>query len=123
MRTLRIVSPGTRIYPDPATMRTGLPLFGAAWRGALTARLEQVDHPLRLLFDRVVGGEPQVGVHRRLIRAVDAGELGDLARARLCVQPLRVTLLAFLDRRVTEHLDEVEAGIGVHFTSKFTLLG
>ena len=69
------------------------------------------------------------GVSRRsgffgpLVRAVDAGEVRDLARARFGVQALGITLLAFLERGVAEHLEEVEAGVGVHFTGQLPVFG
>src|SRR3990172_7597949 len=49
--------------------------------------LERVD---RLLDHRV---EDELGVLRRLVWIVDAGEAGDLARERLLVQALRVAVL------------------------------
>ena len=49
----------------------------------------------------------QLGLGRRLVRRGDAGELLDLAGARLLVEPLHVALLADLDRAVDEDLDEV----------------
>ena len=48
-----------------------------------------------------------------LVRVVDAGEALELAGAGLGVEALGVALLAELDRRVDEHLDEREIGRGV----------
>ena len=47
-----------------------------------------------------------LGVVRRLVRVVDAGELFDLARERLRVEPLHVAARALLDRRLDPDLDE-----------------
>ena len=47
---------------------------------------QQLDDQLGEFVGRAVRGEPQVGVLRPLIRAVDAGEVGDLTRSRLGVQ-------------------------------------
>src|ERR1700739_1298671 len=90
---------------------------------ALGPGLQQLDHALRQLIERTVRGEPQVGVLRPLIRAVDAGEMRDLARTGFGIQPLGITLLALRERGVTEHLDEVEARVGVHFTSHLPMFG
>ena len=61
-------------------------------------------------------GALQVRVRRqlralgRLIRAADAGQVGDLARPRLRVEALGVAPLALLQRRVDEDLVEGDAG-------------
>src|SRR3546814_2880216 len=47
------------------------------------------------------------GVLGRLIRAVDPGEVGKLARARLFIQALDVARLGLGQRRVDVHLDEL----------------
>lgn len=52
-------------------------------------------------------------VLRRLVRGADAGEVLDLARAGLLVQPLGVALLGLLDGDVDEDLDEGQRGVGV----------
>ena len=52
----------------------------------------------------------QLGVERRLVGVVDAGEARELAGPGLGVEALRVALLALLDRRVDEDLDERQAG-------------
>jgi hypothetical protein len=57
----------------------------------------------------VCRGEAQVGLDRRLVRVVDAGEPGDLTRPGLGVQPLGIAGLAHLERGVDEHLDERQA--------------
>ena len=57
------------------------------------------------------GVQRDLGVHRRLVGIVDAGEALDLAAAGLGVHSLGVALLAHLERRVDEHLDEL---IGAH---------
>ena len=49
------------------------------------------------------------GVRGGLVGVVDAGEAGDLAGAGLGVEALGVALLAHLERRVDEHLDERQA--------------
>src|SRR5690348_17406439 len=66
--------------------------------------------------DDARGMRSGIGIHRldgelRVLRlfiwAVDAGEIADLARLRLHIEPLRVALHALLDRRVDENLDEL----------------
>src|SRR6185312_10402072 len=54
----------------------------------------------------------QVDIRRLgpLIRRVDAGEVADLAGARLAVETLRVAPFALLQRRVDKHLEEL-AGV------------
>ena len=65
----------------------------------------------------VLGVERQLGVQRRLVRVVDAGEAGDLARARLGVPALDVALLADLEGRVHEDLHERVRGATISRTS------
>ena len=57
----------------------------------------------------VGGGQDQLGRRRGLVGIVDAGEAGDLAGPRLGVEALGVALLALLDGRVDEDLDERDA--------------
>jgi hypothetical protein len=52
-------------------------------------------------------------VLRSLIRCTDARELLDLARLRLLVEALRITLLRYIDGDVDEDFDEGEGRIGV----------
>lgn len=52
----------------------------------------------------------QLGVRRRLVGGIDAGEASDLARARPFVKSFHVSLLAHLQRRVYEDLDERQSG-------------
>ena len=64
-----------------------------------------------LVERRAVGrGEHQLGLVGRLVGVVDAGEPGDLAGPGLGVEALGVALLALLDRRVDEDLDEGQVG-------------
>src|SRR6266481_4784994 len=55
------------------------------------------------------GVDRQLGRQRRLVRSGDAGELLDLAGARLLVEAFHVALLTDLDRTLDVHLDEVIA--------------
>src|SRR5439155_13698889 len=83
------------------------------------ALLEMGEHLPGALFDRLgVGAEGELGLEGRLVGRRDAGELGDLRRARLLVEPLHVALLAHLERAVDQHLDEV-AGLhdGAHLVA------
>lgn len=54
----------------------------------------------------LVGADVDLGLCRRLVRCADTGELLDLARTGLLVQPLWVALLHDAQRRVDEDLDE-----------------
>src|SRR5436190_15857604 len=54
--------------------------------------------------------QDEVRGERRLVGVVDAGHALDLAGAGLRVQALGVAALALLERRVDEHLDEVQPG-------------
>ena len=47
---------------------------------------------------------------RRLVRGIDSGKIAKLASKRPLVKPLRITPLAFLNRRVDEDLDELAFG-------------
>ena len=51
--------------------------------------------------------EHQFRLERRFVRIVDSGEALELAGAGLLVEALRIALLADVDRRVAEDLDEV----------------
>jgi len=68
-------------------MRTGLPLFGPAWRGALTARLEQVDHPLRLLFESPTVGSLAPRVSAALSSSAELAPPPPLSRRADAVGP------------------------------------
>src|SRR3954454_19852425 len=59
----------------------------------------------------LAGPDPQVGRFGRLVGVVDAGHARDLAGASAGVQALRVALLAELQRRVDEDLEEVDADL------------
>ena len=48
--------------------------------------------------------------------------MGDLTGPRLGVEALGVPPLAILERGVAEHLDEIEAGVGVHPTGQVAML-
>ena len=54
----------------------------------------------------LVGAQLELGIVRRLVRVVDAGESGDLAGALPCVQALHVALGAHGDRGRDPDLDE-----------------
>ena len=58
----------------------------------------------------IAGGEPQVGAQRRFIGAVDAGEIRNLASARLFILALGITRLADGQGGVDE---DFEKGVGV----------
>src|SRR5205807_9590876 len=82
--------------------------------GEQPARGEQLEHPLDLAFDaRATGAEHEIGLVRRLIRRAHSGEAGELAGPSARIEALRVALLAHLQRRVDEHLDEVQLIAGV----------
>src|SRR5215208_7560716 len=71
------------------------------------AALEVVEDLLRRLLGRLlVGLDGELGVLRRLVGVRDAGELLDLAGARLGVKALDVALLADLERGLGVDLDE-----------------
>ena len=55
-------------------------------------------------FGRV---DHQVGIRRCFVRAVDPRHIGQLPTAGLFVQAFRITLLAYFQRRVYKHFDEV----------------
>src|SRR5262245_28597356 len=82
--------------------------------------LAQVPEDARRLVLRRQRGrvEGQLGLERGLVRVVDAGEPLDLAGAGLLVEALGVALLARLDRRVHEHLDERQAGLDVQLADE-----
>src|SRR5262245_38261830 len=65
------------------------------------------DVPRALLDASLARVDRELGLEWRLVRCRDAGELLDLAGARLLVEPLHVALLAHLDGTVDEYLDEV----------------
>src|SRR5262245_62365551 len=79
--------------------------------GAGGLSLDERDH---LVGQRAHAGggrlQHEVGGEWRLVGVVDAGEALQLAGPGLGVEALGVTVLALLDRRVDEHLDEAEAG-------------
>ena len=51
--------------------------------------------------------QPELGVFRSLVGRTDPGEVGDLAGARLFVQPFWITLFTQIKCGVDEHFDEV----------------
>ena len=69
---------------------------------------QRVDDARRRLVGRLVGGvDVDLGVLRRLVRRVDAGEVLQFAATRLAVQPLHVARLGDRERRVHVHLEEL----------------
>lgn len=62
----------------------------------------------RVLYTLLITPDVDLRVLRRLVRAADTSELGDLARAGKLVQTLGVTRLGDLERQVDEDLDELE---------------
>src|SRR5690606_31775108 len=73
--------------------------------------VEVVDDGLNLLLQGHVGGlEVNLGVGRRIVGVVDAGEILDLAGPGFFVQPLGVALLGLLDGAVDVDLDKGHAG-------------
>src|ERR1700712_1022593 len=67
------------------------------------------------LLDRPAGGvDADAGVLRLLVRARDAGEVGDLAGSCLGVEALAVASLALLERGGDVHEDEDPAGVLHH---------
>ena len=102
-----------RVGEFGAHVEQQLPACGRQPRGHLVvghrSAFQQFDHLSAKLVGGAVRRQPQIRVLRPLIRAVDPGEVRDLARARLGVQALRVAALAVLQRGVAEHLEEVEA--------------
>src|SRR5262245_34671896 len=74
------------------------------------ALAEGFEHPAGRLFGRAVGRvDDHLGVLRRLVRRIDAGEVLDLALLRASVETLRIAPHALLERSVDEHLDEFVA--------------
>src|SRR3954454_21696256 len=69
------------------------------------ARLQELQHAVDEHVRRL-GPHHELRRVRRLVRVVDARHALDLAAPRLRVEPLRVALLAQLERRVDEDLDE-----------------
>src|SRR3954453_21529132 len=67
-----------------------------------------LDHPGgRLLRRHDHGVDAELGIFRRLVGGVDAGEVRELAATRLGVQPLLVALLGDGERCVHEDLAEL----------------
>src|SRR5690606_13703687 len=64
--------------------------------------------------------KPDLGIFRRFIGRVDAGEVPYLALKGPRVKPLRVAPHAFLERRINEHLDEFAI---FHQFARHTALG
>src|SRR5262245_15312491 len=96
---------GCPISPGPgAAIRAGAARLLLAEVAELLALSQDLGRALRDgLLVRVAG---DLGPERRLVRVADAGELLDLAGARLLVEALHVALLADGERRVDEHFDE-----------------
>ena len=67
-------------------------------------RNDQFGGVLRRIGDRV---DPDLGVFRRLVGRIDAGEVLEVAAPRLLVEALGVPLLGHAERRVHEHLAEL----------------
>ena len=51
--------------------------------------------------------QTQLRIDRRLIWAIDPGEVADLTRTRLLVEPLHIALLSDCQRRINVHLEEL----------------
>mmetsp|Transcript_28112 Transcript_28112/g.89888 ORF Transcript_28112/g.89888 Transcript_28112/m.89888 type:complete len:1079 (+) Transcript_28112:175-3411(+) len=74
--------------------------------------LQQPQHHVDALLDgHLVVLQVKLGVERRLVRRVHAGEALDLALVHLGVEALRVALLHHVQRHVHEHLHELEAHV------------
>src|SRR6266404_5652811 len=79
------------------------------------ALLEVREDLARARVDALAAGvDLELGRERRLVRGGDAGELLDLAGARLLVEAFHVALLADLDRALDVHLDEISGHEGAH---------
>src|SRR4051794_21041631 len=61
--------------------------------------------------ERVAGLEPQVRRRRRLVGIVDPGHTADLTRAGARIEALGIALFTHLERRVDEHLEEVQTDV------------
>src|SRR5262249_21910302 len=68
------------------------------------------------------GVDPQLGVYGWFVGVVDTGEVLELAGPRLLVEPLRVALLARLNRRVHVDLDKRQAALDVQGTHAVAVL-
>src|SRR5215218_1806801 len=87
-----------------------------------SASAQRLEQPLDRLRDRFVGApEPDVGVRRRLVRGVDAGETGERPGACSRVQAVRVAAFAFLQRRVDPRLDEVQSRLLMELPRPFAV--
>src|SRR5215469_1176170 len=102
---------GCSRVPDPPARMIPLYLmsfsiFSFVFQHALATQLV---HHLRhaLLHAVAIGVQGDLGGLRRFVRRVYTGEVLDLAGTRLAVQSLGIALLADLDGRVQEHLDEL----------------
>src|SRR5690348_4755280 len=92
------------------------PASGSAQRGWLTPG--SLAPPQQLLDDQVRGFvgrhlcrvDADFGVLRLLVRAVDAGEILELAGAGLGIEALGVALLGFGERRIDKDLEELALG-------------
>ena len=86
-------------------------------------RLEHVDEELEAVVARQIRSvQHEVRLLRLLVHAVDASEAAQLAVARAPVEALHVALLAHRQRRVHEHLEELEASRVVHCARPFSVL-
>lgn len=104
MNTFRNLSPDSRLYFSLLLL-----LGGRDQSLRLQPRDDIDDALLDGLLCRVDG---DLGVLGGLVRRADAGELLDLARARLLVQALGIALLGHLDGDLDVDLDEGDGLIG-----------
>src|SRR4051794_37957486 len=72
---------------------------------------EGLDDARRGLVDGEVRCQDEVRIDGGLVRVVDPGEAGDLAGPSARVETLRIALLADLEWRVDEHLQESQPGV------------
>ena len=86
-------------------------------------RLEHVDEEFEAVVAREVRRvQHEVRFLRLLVHAVHASEAAQLAIARAPVEALHVALLAHRQRRVHEHLEELETSCVVHSARPLAVL-
>ena len=68
------------------------------------------DHRYLVLQRHFVRVQMNLGVNRRFIRVVDAGEILDLASTSFLVQALGVTRFCYLECAIDENLNKFEIG-------------
>src|SRR5581483_7746979 len=90
-----------------ASISPAMPHMGqvSAEHPALAQEMDDlVGEHFRIVLAR---GKGQLRIERRLVGRVDAGEIVQIAAPRLAVEALGVALLANVERRVDEDLDEL----------------